>query len=389
MRGSKNMTRIDHQYEEIFREESIRSERIHWKLHWILYGIILLLSMMVYFVQGREVGKYGIFLTLWNLSYNGLISIFIVKRKYIPWNGYIMVVNNVVALSIYNFLDGYFISTLAPVTTATLLLYPVVIFLASLRMNKKLILWSTFLCVICMNGIYLFFYPTFDPAIAGNIVSADPLGQLYRTVYVILSGGLMYQVPKTLLRILKTQERLEKESLENKIIAQSDSLTGAYSRSYLEKYLENCIESAIIEHQKFALFFIDLDGFKLLNDTFGHDVGDFLLKSVVLDLNMVIRDSDLVARVGGDEFVVVVSPYTEELKESGFAERILEAICKKRTYKSQSIMVQASIGGAVFPDDASTSEQLIKCADIAMYEVKKDGKRNVKYYQSIRNRTSE
>lgn len=375
------MARVDHRYEEIFREESIRSERIHWKLHWFLHGIILILSMMVYFIQGREVGMYGIVLSFWNLSYNAVITVFILKKKYMPWNGYVMVANNIASLSIYNFLDSYFVSTLAPVTTAALLLYPVIIFLASLRMNKKLIMWTTVFCVLCMNGTYLFFYKSFDPEIADKIVSADPLGQFYRTVYLILSGGLMYQVPKTLLRILKTQERLEKESLENKIIAQRDALTGAYNRSYLEQYLEKSVELAKTDHHKFALFFIDLDGFKQFNDEFGHDVGDFVLKSVVNDLNIVVRDSDLVARVGGDEFVVVASPFSTECRISGYANRMLEAICQKRTYENQDITVQASVGGAVFPDDASTSEQLIKCADTAMYEVKKDGKRNVKYYE--------
>lgn len=376
------MTRINHhQYEEIFREESIRSEKIHWQLHWFLYGIILVLCMIVYSVQGREVGKYGIILSVVNLMYNSVISIFILKKKHMPWNGYVMVTINIVSLSIYNFLDGYFISPLAPVTTAAIMLYSVIIFLASLRMDKKLIIWATVFSVLCMDGLYLFFYKSFDPAIAGEIVSADPLGQFSRTVYLILSGGLMYQVPKTMSRILKTQERIAKESLENKKIAQKDALTGAYSRSYLDKYLENSIELAQTYHHKFALFFIDLDGFKQLNDSLGHNVGDFALKSVVKDLNNVIRDSDIVARVGGDEFVVVVSPFHTECKNSGFGNRMLDAICQTRTFENQDITVCASIGGALFPDDATTSKQLMKCADAAMYEVKKSGKRNIKYYE--------
>jgi diguanylate cyclase (GGDEF)-like protein len=369
------------QFEEIFREESIRGEKAHWQLHWFLYGIILSLSMMVYFVQGIEVGKFGIMLSLVNLLYNFGITGFIVKRKNMPWNGYVMVTINVLSLSIYNFLDGYYISSLAPVTTAAIMLYPVIIFLASLRMDKKLIIWATFLSILCMDGTYFYFYPKFDAAIANGIVSADPLGQVYRTVYLALSGVLMYQVPKSMLRILRTQERLTQESQANKLIAQRDPLTGAYNRLYFDQHLENAIELALKFHYKIALFFIDLDGFKSLNDTLGHDAGDFVLKEVAADLNHTIRGNDIVARIGGDEFVIVISPLSNECKERGFSLRLLETISQKRTYKKQEVNVSASIGGAIYPDDAKTAEQLMKCADEAMYKAKKSGKKSVRFFQ--------
>ena len=370
-----------YQYEEIFREESLRGEKVHWQLHWFLYGIVLLLSITVYFVQGIVVGKYGMALALANLLYNGVLTTFIIKRKNIPWNGYVMVTLNVLSLSTYNFLDGYYISPLAPVTTAAVLLYPVIIFLASLRMDKKLIIWATFLSIICMDGLYLYFYPGFDPDIASKIVSADPLGQLYRTVYLALSGVLMYQVPKSKLRILKTQERLTQENLYNKIIAQQDALTGVYNRLYFDQHLGNCIEMARKFDYKIALFFIDLDDFKALNDTLGHDAGDFVLKTVASSLKDIIRDSDIVARIGGDEFVVVMSPISNDYKESGFGLRLLETIGKRRTFKKQEMLISASIGGAIYPDDAKTAEQLMKCADEAMYIAKKSGGNNIGFYQ--------
>lgn len=375
------MRKNHYQFEEIFREESIRGERAHWKLHWFLYGIVLFLSLIVYFVQGIEVGKYGIVLSLVNLLYNLALTAFIIKRKYLQWNGYVMVTINVLSLSTYNFLDGYYISPLAPVTTAAIMLYPVIIFLASLRMDKKLIIWATLLSILCMDGLYFYFYQGFDSDISGKIVSADPLGQLYRTVYLGLSGVLMYQVPKSMLRILKTQERLTQESLANKQIAQHDALTGVYNRLYFDQHLKNCIELARKFNYKIALLFIDLDGFKSLNDTLGHDAGDFVLKEVASVLSGTIRDSDIVARIGGDEFVVVMSPFSNEYKERGFGLRILEAISKKRTFDKQDIIISASIGGAIYPDDANTAEQLIKCADEAMYTVKKSGRKNVKFYQ--------
>lgn len=291
-----------------------------------------------------------------------------------------MVTINVLSLSIYNFLDGYYISPLAPVTTAAVMLYPVIIFLASLRMDKKLIIWATFFSIICMNGVYFYFFHDFKPEIAGKIVSSDILGQFYRTVYLALAGVLMYQVPKSMLRILKTQERLTQESLANKQIAQHDPLTGVYNRLYFDQHLENCIEMARKYNHKIALFFIDLDGFKSMNDTFGHDAGDFVLKAAASDLRASIRESDIIVRIGGDEFVVVMSPVINENKERDFGLRLLKAVCKTRTFEDKNIVVSASIGGAIYPDDANTAEQLMKCADETMYKAKKSGKNTVKFY---------
>lgn len=367
-------------FEEIFIEESLRGERTHWLIHWLLYGSILILSMLVYFVQGIVVGKYGIYLSLINIFYNLLLTWFILKRKSIPWNGYIMISINVISLTVYNFLDGYYISSLAPVTTAAILLYPVIIFLASLRMNKKLIVWATLLSIVCMNSLYIYFYNSFDPSIVSKIVSADPLGQFYRSVYIALSGVLMYQVPKSMLRILKTQERLAKENIANKQMAQHDALTGVYNRLYFEQHLKNCMDSAQKYHHKIALFFIDLDRFKDLNDTFGHDAGDFILKEVANDLNEIIRETDIVARIGGDEFVVIMSPLNRDYKENGFESRVLEHINQKRFFDKKEYTVSASIGVAIYPDDATSISALIKCADEAMYDVKRSGKNNIRFY---------
>lgn len=370
-------------FEEIFKAESLRGEKAHWYLHWFLYSIVLLLSMSVYFIQSIDVGKYGIFLSLINLFYNFLISWFIQKKKTIIWNRYLMVSLNVVTLTIYNFLDSYYNSALSPITTATLMLYPVIIFLASLRMDKVLIVWATILSIVCMDGLYFWFYKDFDPAIASQLVSADILGQLYRTVYLALCGVLMYSVPSTMLRILRTQERLTLESLEHKNIAQKDGLTGAYNRLYFEQYLTNCIHTAKKFDYSIALFFIDLDGFKALNDTFGHDAGDYILKSVATNLQSALRESDLVARIGGDEFVVVMSPFSTTNEVRILGNRLLTAISQPRVYNNLDVTVYASIGVSLFPNDATHIEKLIKSADEAMYRSKKSGKGKLQFYIEI------
>jgi len=367
-------------YEEIFEAESLRGEKAHWYLHWFLYTIVLLLSMSVYFVQSIDVGKYGIFLSLLNLGYNFSISWFILKGRAILWNRYVMVSINILSLTTYNYLDAYFNSSLTPVTTATLMLYPVIIFLASLRMDKVLILWATIFSILCMDGLYFWFYADFDQTIARQLVSADILGQVYRTVYLALCGVLMYSVPISMLRILRTQERLTLEILEHKNTAQKDALTGAYNRLYFEQYLESSLQTAKKFDYKLALFFIDLDGFKVLNDTYGHDMGDFILKSVTSSLTNTIRDNDLVARIGGDEFVVIMSPYSSTNEVKVFGNRLLTAISSPRHFNGQEISISSSIGVALFPEDETTMDKLIKSADEAMYVSKKTKKNEVTFY---------
>lgn len=292
-----------------------------------------------------------------------------------------MVSLNVISLTAYNFLDSYYNSSLTPITTATLMLYPVIIFLASLRMDKLLIVWATLLSILFMDGLYVWFYHDFDPLIASQLVSADILGQVYRTVYLALCGVLVYSVPSTMLRILRTQERLTLESLEYKNNAQKDALTGAYNRLYFEQYLTNCIQTAKKFNYSIALFFIDLDGFKNLNDTYGHDAGDHILRTIVTNLQSTIREGDLIARIGGDEFVVIMSPFNSTDEVHLLGNRIQNAISQPTTYSGINLSVQSSIGVSIYPDNETDMDRLIKAADEAMYHAKKSKKGHLVFYK--------
>jgi len=371
------------QFEEIFKSESLRGERIHWKVSWFLYGIIFLFSIFVYFLSSNEAGKCGMILCSVNLIYNLFITWFIFKKKSVIWVSYFTMFLNVLSLTIYNYTDAYYNSTMLPVTTAALLLYPVIIFLASLRMDKYLIIWTSILSIIAMDGLYFWFYNSFDPNISKRLLSIDILSQIYRTIYLAMCGLLVYSVPRSMRRALRAQVRLAKESFENKHNAQHDSLTGLYNRLYFEQNLSDCIQMAKSFNHKIALLFIDLDGFKHLNDTFGHDLGDFVLKSIAADISSTIRDNDLVARIGGDEFVVVMSQISDFHELQGFASRVLSAITHQRMYENIELLIGASIGISIFPDDTENIEQLIKYADEAMYTVKKSGKAGIMFYKSI------
>ena len=166
---------------------------------------------------------------------------------------------------------------------------------------------------------------------------------------------------------------MERSHVALKALAGHDALTGLGNRRTFIDGLSNAFARAKRTQQRVALLFVDLDDFKRLNDRFGHQMGDKLLKEVAVRLAGCIRASEAVCRLGGDEFTVVM----EDANVQGaalLAERILEAFSKPFAGGASSVRVTASIGISLYPDDASTVETLVRKADQAMYRVKALGK---------------
>jgi diguanylate cyclase (GGDEF)-like protein len=373
------------QIEQIFKSESLRGEKIHLKVNWVVFIIVLLMSYFAYFIQHNEAGKYGVILASVCLVYNLISTIFIYKKKSSPWVSYSTIFLNMICITFYNYIDACNNSTIVVATSASLLIYPAFIFLSALRMDKYLIIWTATLAIISMNGLYIWFYHSFDPYIVEQMISTDPFSQGYRTIYLILISISAYSVPKTMRRVLKMQEELVIENFENKHIAQHDALTGLYNRLYFEQYLSGCIDTSKRLNHKFALLYIDLDGFKVLNDTYGHELGDFTLKVVAEDLLYAVREDDMIARVGGDEFIIVMPDIWDFQEVEAFSHRILSAIKEKRIYGNIEFSIEASIGISLYPQDSENRGKLIKYADEAMYKVKKSGKKGVMFYKEIKN----
>ncbi|WP_163215843.1 GGDEF domain-containing protein [Clostridium thermarum] len=369
------------QFEEIFSSESVRGERVHWKINWLLYSIILLLSSIVYFIQDNEAGKYGMILSLVNLFYNLLITRFINREKPVLWVRYVTMSLNVMSLTAYIYMDAINNSPNIPVTSAAILIFPVIIFFGALRMDKRLIVWTTAECIVALNALFFRFYNEFDLFVEKRLVSMDILSQVYRTIYLGMCGLLVYSVPLSMMRVLKKQQLLAQESLEHKQRAFQDALTGVYNRFYFDQHLSACIQSAVRNNHKIALLYIDLNGFKQINDTYGHDLGDMVLKSIAEDITSNLRPDDVIARIGGDEFVVVMSPIYDPNDANDLAHKLLTAIKQKRFFRNIEFSVGASIGISIFKEDTDTMEQMIKYADKAMYTVKKSGKDGVAFYE--------
>jgi len=163
-------------------------------------------------------------------------------------------------------------------------------------------------------------------------------------------------------------------------LAYHDSLTTLPNRSLFSQLLQQSLHLAHRNHARLAVMFLDLDGFKQINDTLGHEAGDRLLQEVATRLKTCLRDSDTVARLGGDEFVVLLPDLTEDKYVATVAQKILRAIAEPFTLRGQELHVTASIGISTYPLNGIEEQTLTKNADIAMYQAKAEGKNNFQFY---------
>ena len=128
-----------------------------------------------------------------------------------------------------------------------------------------------------------------------------------------------------------------------------------------------------------AVMFIDLDGFKDVNDILGHDTGDYVLQQVAQRMLSCVRETDTVARVGGDEFLIIATEINAPENAAQIAEKVIQIVSQPVIFKEQQAVVGASIGIALFPDHGKDMDQLIKLADEAMYKVKNAGKNGFRF----------
>ncbi len=175
-----------------------------------------------------------------------------------------------------------------------------------------------------------------------------------------------------------TQRRATEQHIRD--LAYSDKLTGLASRAYFYKHMEDVIKSARRRHEHFALVYIDLDGFKDINDSLGHDAGDELLGIVGQRLQSVLRGTDFVARLSGDEFCILVDNVNGQHTAADVASRCLQEINQPVTLGEREIRPRVSIGIARFPEDGEDLKTLLKSADSAMYAAKAEGRHRYTFY---------
>lgn len=164
--------------------------------------------------------------------------------------------------------------------------------------------------------------------------------------------------------------------------ANFDELTGLPNRNIMGEHLKRALSMAHRDHRKVALMFLDLDNFKDINDTLGHSVGDDLLVECAKRIQQSVREKDTVARMGGDEFVIIVTDIHDFKGLEHTAQKILKILTKPYHLQNEVVHSSASIGITLYPDDAQDVSSLLKNADQAMYGAKSIGKNNYQYYTS-------
>ena len=178
-----------------------------------------------------------------------------------------------------------------------------------------------------------------------------------------------------------TQHKTREEQIWRQ--ANYDHLTALPNRQMFQTRLQDAIQNADSNNKEFALIFLDLDLFKDVNDTLGHDVGDLLLKEVGKRLLSCVRDSDTVARIGGDEFTVIVADVANPKIVERICEEILAKIAQPYILEGHTATVSASIGVTMYPEDANNSSELLKNADMAMYTAKECGRNQYCFYMPV------
>lgn len=168
-------------------------------------------------------------------------------------------------------------------------------------------------------------------------------------------------------------------------LAYHDALTNLPNRIKLKAQLEYVISNSKRNDLKFAVLFLDLDDFKIVNDTLGHSAGDELLVTLSTKFKNIVRTNDMVARVGGDEFIIVLSDVSNYLFVERVCNKILSLVSKPIKIKNQEFKIGTSIGIAVYPDNGDDVDTLINNADAAMYQVKQDGKNSFEFYSDEMN----
>ena len=243
---------------------------------------------------------------------------------------------------------------------------------------EKLEQISKYIEILIQNGEYSSSVEIVNKS--GETIDAELSLSLLKDDEGLIKGVISYL--KDITRRKKAEDALENQKNELDYQAHHDSLTGLPNRVYFHRKLQEGIDKSEINENKLALFFIDLDYFKEINDTLGHEVGDEVLKIVTSRLRESLRKDDIAARLGGDEFTVIMQSLEHGEDASLLAEKIIKALSAPMLIDGNKLQISCSIGISLYPDDANLEKDLLKYADIAMYRAKDEGRSNFQFYNS-------
>jgi len=201
------------------------------------------------------------------------------------------------------------------------------------------------------------------------------------TVLLLLFVAALARISARLAQITKRENAAKMAHAERvQHLAYHDALTGLPNRLFFSKILEQSISQARRYNRSLAVIFLDLDRFKNINDTYGHQAGDQVLLTLAKKLKLCLRESDTVARFGGDEFIALLPEFEEEKYLATVAQKLLDVVSEPFLCHGQALVLTGSIGIAIFPLHGQDEQALMRCADAAMYHAKNQGRNNSQFY---------
>ncbi|OQX59118.1 MAG: hypothetical protein B5M52_04115 [Helicobacteraceae bacterium 4484_230] len=216
--------------------------------------------------------------------------------------------------------------------------------------------------------------------IDGFIVKPIDIESLYKKLDYI-AQNLLDRAEAQNIRQKEIELKQKEEMLELYNLAHYDILTNIPNRFLFNEKLDQAIDKAKEMHNKTVLFFIDLDNFKIINDTYGHKVGDHVLICVVNSIKSVIRNNDTFARIGGDEFALIIENALDKACLEELAKKIIKASASPIYFKDCTINISCSVGISRYGYDSKSKDELIHYADYAMYNAKSLGKSHYSFYE--------
>ncbi len=214
----------------------------------------------------------------------------------------------------------------------------------------------------------------------GKVTDKRKDGSVYLADEVITPLRDEHGVVRNLVAVQQDITETERQREHDHYLAHHDPLTGLVNRSTLFTLANNVLSNATRTQHLVAMMFIDLDGFKAINDRLGHYVGDQLLAAVAQRLRTAVRQSDTIARIGGDEFAALIGNINARVAIEVLASKLIGALAHPFALRGQQFSVHASIGIALFPDDGQDPDALLDSADRAMYEAKLQGGNRYQFY---------
>jgi diguanylate cyclase (GGDEF)-like protein len=207
-------------------------------------------------------------------------------------------------------------------------------------------------------------------ALENESMNQQELQNLYLMIFILCGGVIV-------LTVITIQYKNNKKMYAVSI---KDPLSNLYNRRYIFEYLSNYLKGALVEKTELSLVLFDIDDFKIVNDKFGHPVGDVVIKKIADLCYDVFRTEDVIGRIGGEEFLCIL-PRTDEKQSKVIAERLLKIISQQIFLETPGLHITVSIGIATLSQASPTSETLYLHADAALYKAKHNGKNNVVIYQ--------